>query len=544
MLLRPEASQHGTKVGPILFSLAVHMSLLALVAFSPPKAQRPKSAYQREIAPHEKKLVWYRFKDKLPEVSPSKEAKKAEPVRAEVKNPKQTIVSRSPRKEIAKQMTLAPAPELKIQPDLAAPNLMAFEAPPPPETRPEPKLFVPPDLVERAVDQPVLDAAPEVLVAENRPIAPLPDLPKPQPKKFTPAPPVKLPWEEPKLENAPAVSITETRNALAALPIPSLPKPQPKKFTPPAPAPRRTDAPQLQAGAAAVVSAPANPRALAMPTIPKPQPRTFTPAPAPVKRAASAPPLESASNLTAAVVGLNPVDRDMPVIPEISRPAEFSAAPEVSRTGGAEAPGEAARIVVPGLTIRSGEAAPKGESIATIARVAPTSQENILKAVRPLIASASANATTPTVTTPIARVGSGPDSRFGGRTVYTVAIQMPNVTSYSGSWILWYAERKREPGEAPEILPPTPLKKVDPIYDLSAVEERIEGKVQLSAIIHTDGYVYGINVVSGIDARLDKNAVTALRKWEFQPARRADGIPVDVDVVIEIPFRLRPLIKK
>ena len=40
-------------------------------------------------------------------------------------------------------------------------------------------------------------------------------------------------------------------------------------------------------------------------------------------------------------------------------------------------------------------------------------------------------------------------------------------------------------------------------------------------------------------ARNDQNAMTALRKWEFEPARR-DGAPVDVDVVIEIPFRLKP----
>ena len=54
-----------------------------------------------------------------------------------------------------------------------------------------------------------------------------------------------------------------------------------------------------------------------------------------------------------------------------------------------------------------------------------------------------------------------------------------------------------------------------------------------------DGYVYGISVLRGVDSRLDKSAITALRKWEFEPARR-DGAPVDVDIVIEIPFRLRP----
>ena len=116
------------------------------------------------------------------------------------------------------------------------------------------------------------------------------------------------------------------------------------------------------------------------------------------------------------------------------------------------------------------------------------------------------------------RVSAAPDPRFEGRTVYTVALQMPNVTSYSGSWILWYAERKPLPGEAPEMSAPSALRKVDPLYDLSAVDDRVEGKVQLSAVIHTDGYVYGITVLRGVDPRLDNSAVAALRKWEFTPA--------------------------
>ncbi len=250
----------------------------------------------------------------------------------------------------------------------------------------------------------------------------------------------------------------------------------------------------------------------------------------------SAPDLEGPpADLTAAVVGLNPIDRAMPVIPEGSRPATFSAAPEISLKGGAGGPVESAAIVMPDLMILG--ASSKKESIATIARVAPTSRENLLAAGRPVITDTPAPpASPPMPNLGAVRVSSGPDPRFEGRSVFTVALQMPNVTSYSGSWILWYAERKGPPGEAPDISAPSPLRKVDPVYDLSAVEDRVEGKV-------TDGYVYGIPILRGVDARLDNSAVAALRKWEFEPARR-DGVPVDVDVVIEIPFRLRPLAKK
>jgi hypothetical protein len=120
------------------------MSLVALVAFSPRPSPKPQSAYQREIAPHEKKLVWYRFNDKLPEVSPPKQAAIPRRPRALFKHPAQTIVAKSTRPDPAKQMILAPGPELKIDQELKAPNLMAFEAPKPPEPPAPPKLFMPP----------------------------------------------------------------------------------------------------------------------------------------------------------------------------------------------------------------------------------------------------------------------------------------------------------------------------------------------------------------------------------------------------------------
>ena len=72
MLLRPAESHQGPRPGPVIISLAVHLCVLASVALAPAGARKRQSAYQREIAPHEKKLVWYRFKDKLPDVAPPK----------------------------------------------------------------------------------------------------------------------------------------------------------------------------------------------------------------------------------------------------------------------------------------------------------------------------------------------------------------------------------------------------------------------------------------------------------------------------------------
>ena len=44
---------------------------------------------------------------------------------------------------------------------------------------------------------------------------------------------------------------------------------------------------------------------------------------------------------------------------------------------------------------------------------------------------------------------------------------------------------------------------------------------------------------SGSEVQYCITAAEALAKWQFEPALR-DGIPMDVDAVFEIPFRLAP----
>ena len=120
-----------------------------------------------------------------------------------------------------------------------------------------------------------------------------------------------------------------------------------------------------------------------------------------------------------------------------------------------------------------------------------------------------------------------------------MAIQMPNLTSYSGSWLMWYSDRtSREAGLSP-IAPPIAHRKVDPKYIAAAAADRVEGKVQLACVIGKDGRVSTVEIVKGLDARLDHSAQEALAKWEFTPASR-HGEPVEVDVLVEIPFHLAP----
>jgi len=69
------------------------------------------------------------------------------------------------------------------------------------------------------------------------------------------------------------------------------------------------------------------------------------------------------------------------------------------------------------------------------------------------------------------------------------------------------------------------------------VHDRVEGTVVLYGIIHRDGSVGDVRILEGFDSILDENARAALEKWRFRPGTR-NGAPVDVEVVVRVPFRV------
>ena len=134
-----------------------------------------------------------------------------------------------------------------------------------------------------------------------------------------------------------------------------------------------------------------------------------------------------------------------------------------------------------------------------------------------------------------------PETLLSGKQIYTLNINLPNLTSISGSWVLHFAQldegappyRPRGPLSAPEA-----ILKVDPEYPPDAVKQHIDGEVVLYAIIRKDGSVDSIQLVRGIDPVLDRNAMKAFAKWNFKPGMR-DGAPVDIEAVVHIPFSFR-----
>ncbi len=130
---------------------------------------------------------------------------------------------------------------------------------------------------------------------------------------------------------------------------------------------------------------------------------------------------------------------------------------------------------------------------------------------------------------------------FGDRHYYTMALNMPNLTSSGASWIIRFAELDPVPGAADEGLSaPVAESKVDPAYPAALMRDRVEGTVVLRAVIHSDGSVGDVRVLQSVNDDLDENARVALEKWHFRPGTK-NGSPVDIEAVVRIPFRARGL---
>lgn len=80
------------------------------------------------------------------------------------------------------------------------------------------------------------------------------------------------------------------------------------------------------------------------------------------------------------------------------------------------------------------------------------------------------------------------------------------------------------------------LQQVQPVYPALARQGRIQGNVQLKAIISADGKVKTLTVVSGHPLLVDA-ALNAVRHWTYQPTL-LNGIPVEVNTEILVRFEL------
>ncbi len=93
-------------------------------------------------------------------------------------------------------------------------------------------------------------------------------------------------------------------------------------------------------------------------------------------------------------------------------------------------------------------------------------------------------------------------------------------------------------GQSPEnTTVPKVVHEVKPVYPRDAMAKGITGDVHVDVSIDERGTVTNTAIVKSIP-ELDEAAMTALRQWKFEPARR-DGKAVPVTVTILTTFRLK-----
>ncbi len=549
------------------YSLLVHAAILAVLSALPWVLGRRHAPTPAELAAmRQQKLAWYVFSDELPVISP-------EPGGGEKRSEKggtqpgrsprgatafstQVIISNPPHPDNARQTILQPdLPNLRIPQEVRIPNIVMW-APqaqrpslgflPAPEVRinQPPRLLLPPDIVH--------------------PLPPV-DLVKREVARLSP-PQLGAPAIEP-----PAPEVPNLEHRISSLKVAS--------------APALTPTPKLAVAAgttAPITELAAKAGARAAETEPPPPP----------PQVAGGGSAGGMSRLLA--IGIDPAPPGGAIsVPAGNRAGSFSigratdlpgktpgtpygslaglqgagiGGPAPAGEGSGEGPGEAggagtgsrqgqvADIRVPGISI-SGGVRPPSAALGPVVSGPIRAPAPAPPSPPPPAASPNPPADRRALSTLMARAAlpptSLPDWGRGqrraeqsfllGKKVYTVYINMPNLTSQSGSWILRFAElADRTPesgGNEADLTAPVARRKVDPGYDPGATRERVQGVVTLYAVIHRNGSVDSVRVVHGLDPRLDERAVQALLRWEFQPATR-NGNPVDLEAVVQVPFSL------
>ncbi len=80
------------------------------------------------------------------------------------------------------------------------------------------------------------------------------------------------------------------------------------------------------------------------------------------------------------------------------------------------------------------------------------------------------------------------------------------------------------------------IHKVPPAYPKEAKEARIQGKVELHAVIGVEGEVEMLKVISGPE-RLQQSALDAVRQWRYKPFL-LNGEPTEVETTINVTYSL------
>jgi protein TonB len=111
-------------------------------------------------------------------------------------------------------------------------------------------------------------------------------------------------------------------------------------------------------------------------------------------------------------------------------------------------------------------------------------------------------------------------------------------------------DNRHQPERPAEVRPQTPqrlhithieqallIKRVEPVYPPLAIQIHREGRVELRALISTDGTIQSLQVVSG-DPLFLQSALDAVRQWRYHPTI-LNGQPVEIDTFITVIYSLQ-----
>ena len=95
------------------------------------------------------------------------------------------------------------------------------------------------------------------------------------------------------------------------------------------------------------------------------------------------------------------------------------------------------------------------------------------------------------------------------------------------------------PLQDPKVVRPSVIRSVQPKYTSEAMRDKLQGTVEVEAVVGTDGRVMRARLKNSIDSKfgLDDNALEAAKSWVFEPAT-LNGQPVPVAIQLTLEFRI------
>ncbi len=81
------------------------------------------------------------------------------------------------------------------------------------------------------------------------------------------------------------------------------------------------------------------------------------------------------------------------------------------------------------------------------------------------------------------------------------------------------------------------IHRVEPVYPPLPRQIHKEGRVEMRAIIATDGTIQSLEIVSG-DPMFYQSAIEAVKQWRYRPTI-LNGQPVEIDTFITVIYTLQ-----